>query len=169
MVEYTINQSSDKALSEEQNRWEAIIRININHNERDGVSSHQPHYCLLNRVLKRRSKKISKLCVTGLCEGNSPVTGEVPAQRASSAENVSIWWLHHECRMIDLIHESQNAPVPCPTMLHSEQKCAHFCPEWGIVGCGTGAFWDLWNWSIMLYLCHAVVNKEDVFGWLNAS
>ena len=40
-------------------------------------------------------RKISKLRVTGLCEGNSPVTGEFPAQRASNAENVSIWWSHH--------------------------------------------------------------------------
>ena len=31
-----------------------------------------------------------------LCGGNSPVTGEFPAQRASNAENVSIWWRHHE-------------------------------------------------------------------------
>ena len=31
-----------------------------------------------------------KLRVTGLCEGNSPVTGEFPAQRASNAGNVSI-------------------------------------------------------------------------------
>ena len=36
-----------------------------------------------------------KLHVTGLCVGNSPVTGEFPAQRASNAENVSIWWRHH--------------------------------------------------------------------------
>ena len=28
--------------------------------------------------------------------GNSPVTGEFPAQRASNAENVSIWWRHHD-------------------------------------------------------------------------
>ena len=27
--------------------------------------------------------------------GNSPVTGEFPAQIASSADNVSIWWRHH--------------------------------------------------------------------------
>ena len=40
-------------------------------------------------------RKITKLRVTGLCEGNSPVTGEFPAQRASNAENVSIWWRHH--------------------------------------------------------------------------
>ena len=38
----------------------------------------------------------SKLRVTGLCEGNSPGTGEFPAQMASNAENVSIWWRHHE-------------------------------------------------------------------------
>ena len=37
----------------------------------------------------------SKLCVTGLCEGNSPVTGEFPAQRASNTENVSMLCCHH--------------------------------------------------------------------------
>ena len=45
--------------------------------------------------IQARSKKTSKLRVTGLCEGNSPVTGEFPAQGASNAENVSIWWRHH--------------------------------------------------------------------------
>ena len=42
---------------------------------------------------------------------------------------------------------SHNAPVPHPTMHHSEQKCAHFCSEWCIVGYGTGALWDLWDCS----------------------
>ena len=42
------------------------------HNGRDGVSNHQPHDCLLNRLFRRRSKKTSKLRVTGLCAGNSP-------------------------------------------------------------------------------------------------
>ena len=42
------------------------------HNERDSVSNHQPHGCLLNGLLRRRSKKTSKLRVTGLCVGNSP-------------------------------------------------------------------------------------------------
>ena len=45
---------------------------------------------------RRRSKKASKLRVTGLCAGNSPVTGEFPTQRPSDAENVFIWWRHHE-------------------------------------------------------------------------
>ena len=63
---------------------------------RDSVSNHQPHDCLLNRLFRCRSKKTSKLRVTGLCVGNSPGTGEFPAQMASKAENVSIWWRHHE-------------------------------------------------------------------------
>ena len=32
-------------------------------------------------------------------------------------------------------------------MHHSEQKCAHFCSEWCIVGYGTGALWDFWDWQ----------------------
>ena len=66
------------------------------HNGRDGVSNHQPDDCLLNRLFRCRSKKTSKLRVTGPCAGNSPGTGEFPAQKASNAENVSIWWHHHE-------------------------------------------------------------------------
>ena len=66
------------------------------HNGRDGVSNHQPHDCLLNRSFGRRSKKKSKLRVTDLCAGKSPVPGEFPAQMASDADNVFIWWRHHE-------------------------------------------------------------------------
>ena len=66
----------------------------------DAMASHQPRDCLLNcifkRLLRRRSKKTSMVRVTGLCAGNSPVTGEFPAQKASNAENVSIWWRHHD-------------------------------------------------------------------------
>ena len=65
------------------------------HNESDCVSNYQPHDCLLSRLFRRRSKKTPKLHVTGLCAGNSPGTGEFPAQMASNAENVSIWWRHH--------------------------------------------------------------------------
>ena len=51
------------------------------HNECDGVSNHRRFDCLFNRLFRRRSKETSKLRITGLCEGNSPVTGEFPAQR----------------------------------------------------------------------------------------
>ena len=65
------------------------------HNGHDSVSNHQLHHCFLNPFFGRISKKTSKLRVTGLCAGNSPGTGELPAQMASNAENVSIWWRHH--------------------------------------------------------------------------
>ena len=45
----------------------------LGHNERDGVSNHHHLYCLLSHLFRRRSKETSKLRVTGLCEGNSPV------------------------------------------------------------------------------------------------
>ena len=67
------------------------------HNEHDSLSSHQPHDCLLNHIFRHRSKKTSKLRLTGLCAGNSPWTTEFPAQMASNAENGSIWWRHHDC------------------------------------------------------------------------
>ena len=41
------------------------------------------------------AEKTSKFRVTGLCAGNSPGTSEFPAQMASYAENVSIWWRYH--------------------------------------------------------------------------
>ena len=66
------------------------------HNGHDGVSIHQPHHCLLNRLFRPISKKTLKVRVTGLCVGNSPRTGEFPAQMTSNAENVSIWWHHHD-------------------------------------------------------------------------
>ena len=48
-----------------------------------------------NHLIGRWSKKTPKLCVVGLWERNSPVTGEFPARRASNTENVSIWWRNH--------------------------------------------------------------------------
>ena len=78
---------------DESQYW--LRSLQLRHNGLDGVSNHQPHDCLLNHLFRRRSKKTSKLRVTGLCEGNSTVTGEFPAQRASNAENVSFWWRHH--------------------------------------------------------------------------
>ena len=42
---------------------------------------------------------LAQIRVTGLCEGNLLVAGEFPAQMASNAENVSIWWRHHGLRV----------------------------------------------------------------------
>ena len=73
-----------------------LLSLQWRHNECDGISNHQPCDCLLNILFRHRSKKIFQLLITGLCEGNSLVIGEFPAQMGSNAENVSIWWRHHE-------------------------------------------------------------------------
>ena len=78
------------------------LTLQWRYNGRDGVSNHQTHDCLLNRLFRRRSNKTSKLRVTGLCAGNSPATGEFPAQMASNAENIYIWWRHHELWLLKL-------------------------------------------------------------------
>ena len=49
--------------------WGEFAALLWRHNVHDGVSNHQPHECLLNRPYRRRSKKTSKLRVTGLCAG----------------------------------------------------------------------------------------------------
>ena len=65
----------------------------------------------VKHLLRCRSKKTSKLRVTGLCAGNSPVTGEFPAQKACNAENISNWWRHHELLRYLRIF-SGNFPIP---------------------------------------------------------
>ena len=52
--------------------WHSLCTLLWRHNEHDSVSNHQPRGCLLNRLFRRRSKKTSKLRVTGLCVGKSP-------------------------------------------------------------------------------------------------
>ena len=90
------------------------------HNGCDSVSNHQPHECLLNRLFRRRLKKASKLRVTGLCAGNSPVPGQFPAQMASNAENVSIWWRHHVIKLSYVID-------------WTKIRNKHLLPHWGRV------------------------------------
>ena len=114
------------------------------HNEHDGVvSNHQPHDCLLNRLFRCRSKTTSKLCVIGLCEGNSLVTSEFPAQRASNAENVSILWRHHE------------------------RKCGHNIWWLYLVSHIWKIYWQI-SFSIFWWFCYAVTTPHNICytkGW----
>ena len=82
--------------------WEPPVHqshiIQWRHNDHDSVSNHQPHGCLLNRLFRRRSKKTSKLRVTGLCVGNSPGPVNSPhkgpvTQRIFPFDDVIMkWW-----------------------------------------------------------------------------
>ena len=110
------------------------IPLQLRHNEHDDVSNHQPGDCLLSRLLRRRSKKTSKLRVTGLCARNSPVTGEIPAQRASNAENVPIWWRHY----LSEKHWLREWLVPDGTKLLPEPMFINH--QWGLVAFIWGHF-----------------------------
>ena len=57
--------------------WDATLTLEWRHNGRDAVSNHQPHDCLLNRLLRRRRKHQSSAplaFVRGIHRGpvNSP-------------------------------------------------------------------------------------------------
>ena len=134
------------------------------HNGRDGVSSHQPHHCWLRRLFRRRSKKTSKLRVTGLCAGNSPLNGEFPAQMAINAENVSIWWRHHGdltllsvnkpawpppfCTKATVGPPQDNARFICWSGLYSRSgKTSRHRISWSFEAARYGfrIVWSLWN------------------------
>ena len=121
------------------------VEIKVNplhwrHNARDVVSNHQPHDCLLNRLFRRRSQKILKLRVSGLCEGNSPVTGEFPAQMASNAETVSIWWRHHAMLVKGFIANYSTCSylptrfVLCYVLLCVGPDCCYLLPHFNGLG-----------------------------------
>ena len=73
--------------------WAIRFSIHWRHNER--LKWQASRFVTQVFFFRRRSKEISKVRATGLSTGNSPVTGEFPAQMSSNAENVSIWWRHH--------------------------------------------------------------------------
>ena len=143
-----------------------LFMLQWRHNERDGVSNHQPHDCLLKHLFRRRSKKTSKLRVTGLCKGNSPVTGEFPAQRASNAENIAIWRRHHEPKQ----HNVQKYPVhvfwdvllrttwrfsravhPARVLSHASSEITFYSPLWG------------GNWTLRSILSSFILASRDIY------
>ena len=68
------------------------------HNERNDISNHWHFDCLLNHLLAQIKESIK-------APRHWPMwgefTGEFPAQRASTVENVSIWRRHHEVLHFD--------------------------------------------------------------------
>ena len=110
-------------------------------------------------------KKTSNIRVTGLCAGNSPGTGEFPAQMASYAENVSIWWRHHGtfmklffwplnglskqispgttvCVIISGVVKWKNYSI-------SQEICTWFCCA--LLCCGYAIIHNEFTWSICPY------------------
>ena len=61
------------------------------------------------RGIHQRHQMETFSALLALCEGNSLVTSEFPSQRASNAENVSIWWYHHVIMTLPI----QATEIPC--------------------------------------------------------
>ena len=111
-----------------------------------------------------------------------PAWGPPGANRTQVGPMLAPWtllsglWLGHQSFIVqsrtdpkvvinvitDLIHKSHNAPAPYPTIHHSEQKCAHFCSVWCIVGYGTGALWNLQDWLIATPLFLKLLLKKGL-------
>ena len=95
-------------------------------------------------------KKTPKPRVTGLCEGNSPVTGEFPAQRASNAENVSIWWRHrgiisrHSCHVLTRWGRVTHICVGHLTIINSNNGLF----SWSAPNQYLNQWWNIVNWTL---------------------
>ena len=91
-----------------------LCSVHWRHNGCDSVSNHQPHDCLLRQPLIQTQIKenIKAPCHRPLC---GEFTGDrwIPAQMASNAENVSIWWRHHVCIARDFIMADFTLTVYC--------------------------------------------------------
>ena len=127
--------------------WRHVMSLQWRHNELDGVLNHRRLHCLVKCWFRCRSKETSKLCVTGLCVMNSPVTGEFPAQRASNAENASIWWRHHV-----VPEPGHNQPdvvsIDCPacrtTLVATRFRETVICPIIQVPHCIRVFFYFVW-------------------------
>ena len=86
-------------------KYNRLLKIHYCDVKMGAMASQITSLTILNRSFRRRSKKTSKLCITGLCAGNSPVTGEFPPQMASNVQNGSIWWCHN----VDFSWQRENA------------------------------------------------------------
>ena len=136
------------------NTTSAVLALLWRHNDRDDVSNHQPHDCLLNRLFRRRSKKTSKLRVTGLCEGTGdqwiPLTkGQWPGKcvnsMTSSCEDPDNIGGASFKKSISSIHLSiRGATFLCYHLGRGRDKLTHLplvpygAIELGLIGSGNG-------------------------------
>ena len=72
----------------------SLIVLQWRHNEGDGVSNRWCVDCLLSHLFRRRSKKTSKLRVSGICEGRPLICNE-PNQiwfALGCSDNIRVCW-----------------------------------------------------------------------------
>ena len=88
-------QKIPQSMNHEYNSWDVAYSsfmsptLHWHHNGRDGFSNHETQ-----PFTQAQIKENVKLCVTGLCVGNSPVTGEFPHKYP--VKRKTFWWRHHD-------------------------------------------------------------------------
>ena len=70
-------------------QWQSFV-LHWRHNERDGVSNHQPHYCLLECLFNVEIKENIKVPRHWPLCGEFTIDRWIPRTKASNTENVSI-------------------------------------------------------------------------------
>ena len=73
--------------------------------------------------------KHQNLRVIGLCGGNSPGTGKFPAQMASNAENVSIWWRHHHASISTMSANAKDGWRIAQLFTYQNSTGRHWSPQ----------------------------------------
>ena len=84
-----------------------ICLLQWRHNGCDGVSNHQRHDCLLNRLFRRRSNKTLKLRVTGLCAGIHRSPGNSPHKWSVKRKGFSFY-------NVIMLHFNHDSTLPPP-------------------------------------------------------
>ena len=142
--------------------WQLTKQITLqwHHNGRDGVSKHQLHDCLLSRLFRRRSKKITKLRVTGLCGGihrwpmNSPHKGPV-TRKMFPFDDVIMRKLSIIGPMLGNHRSSVDSPYKGPATREALWcHCVTSNGSWciGIKGEMSGTVCVTFTWDIYIYM-----------------
>ena len=88
------NNTRDNVLCREIRYLQRCCTLQWRHNECHGVSNHQPHDYLLNRLLRQMKENFEAPRHQPLCGSHrSPVNS--PHKGPTTRKKVSIWWHHH--------------------------------------------------------------------------
>ena len=123
-----------------------IIRTIIHYS--DDIMGAMPSQTPASRVFTQSSASLAFVW------GILPVTGEFPAQKASNAENVSIWWRHHgfyHNRQPDSVFGGQINNMTCDA-----------AQNWNVIKWQDNYF-HIWNEHVCsVYSCHHISDLFDL-------
>ena len=138
-IHLVLTLSTDNITTTNNNKIMCISRISVSIPYFNLMSSYNPLYYSVweMSLTKLNSTRPTRCIYTSVIYATIGSDNGLP-----TGQHQAITWPNAGLLLIDQSNKSHNAPVPYPTIHDSEQKCAHFCSEWCVVGYGTGALWD---------------------------